>query len=203
MPRLTAEQWAIARAKWEADPLLTDEQIGKEFGISYQAIHKRRKAEGWIRRADGLAQMAARAQVAADAVVVEPKVEKLSSKRSQPKPEVEKVEKKASPPVIPAEVTQKAVEERVEPRAKVIARQRTEADAPRKLAYEAMQTKDPEKMRLAKLAMETFKGIHEIERKAWGLDALDSLPSNTTNNTVVVIERSETPVPPSIIYPKN
>lgn len=208
MPRLTDEQWAIARAKWEADQTLTYAQVGAEYGISSQAVHKRSQREGWTRAADGLAQMAARAHVVADRLI--PKVDKPSTKRASTAGQVDKIDgevdstgaqpkpgraAKPDDPPVSQEVLDRAVEERVEPRAKVLARHRTEVDGPRKLAYQALTGKDENgralsyddrhsRASLAKKVMETLKGMHEMERKAWGLDAGDSL-----GDKVIVIDR--------------
>lgn len=66
MPRLTQDQWAAARIKWEADPTLTFEALGKEFGVSDEAIRKRCKSEQWERVAS-LRSINERAQFKADA----------------------------------------------------------------------------------------------------------------------------------------
>lgn len=52
MPRLSADLWAAARIKWEADPTLTFVTLGKELGLSDEGVRKRCKAEQWERRPD-------------------------------------------------------------------------------------------------------------------------------------------------------
>jgi hypothetical protein len=66
VPRLTADQWAAARIRWEADPGLTCDALGKSLGVSGEAVRKRCKAEGWA-RARSLADVSRRAQFKADA----------------------------------------------------------------------------------------------------------------------------------------
>lgn len=170
MPRLTAEQWAIARAKWEADPLVTFEELGKEYGVSKQAVQKRAKEGGWVRRADGMAQLAARAHAKADELVDR----KVDAVVEHKRPEAEG--------------------SRVAVRAQILERHRNEMNASRKKVYEALQNGDFEKAKLAKITAEALQIIQSSERKSWGLDAADASAAGATNNTVVVIERREAPV---------
>lgn len=66
MARLTQDQWAAARIKWEADPALTFQGLGAEFGCSHAAFSQRAKKEGW-QRAPDMKSIADRAQIKADA----------------------------------------------------------------------------------------------------------------------------------------
>lgn len=184
MPRLTAEQWAIARAKWEADPVLTFEDVGKEFGISKQAVQKRAASGGWVRKTDGLAQLAARAHARADKLSGPPKIE-VTPEDVQREVDAGHVPVNQRIDKVVDQVRPAAEASREDVRAKVLQRHRDEGNAPRKLAYEALQSKDQDKMRLAKMAMETFRGIHELERKAWGLDAGEQ----AGGDKVIVIDR--------------
>ncbi len=165
MPRPTAEMWAIARAKWEADPLLTYDELGKTLGISKQAVQKRAATGNWQRHSDGLAVLAARAHARADQNI---------------DVQIENVD--------PA-IKKKGVDDREAVRATILTRHRTEVNGPRKLIYDAMQSKDPDvafkKARLAKLAMDTLQVAQSMERKAWGLDAGEN-PAGAT----IVIERT-------------
>ena len=63
--RPSADQWAAARAKWEADPMLTFEALGRELGVSREAAGQRARKEGWERDAS-LHDVARRAQFKAD-----------------------------------------------------------------------------------------------------------------------------------------
>ena len=49
MARLTRDQWAAARVRWESDPTLTMVAIGNEFGVSEAAVRQRAKADGWVK----------------------------------------------------------------------------------------------------------------------------------------------------------
>ena len=65
MPRLTKDQWAQARIRWEADPTLSFEDMAQTLGVSKQAVGKRAKDEGWEREPD-LKSVGERAQFKAD-----------------------------------------------------------------------------------------------------------------------------------------
>lgn len=65
MPRLTADQWAAARIRWEADPGLTFDALGKSLGVSHAAVGQRARREGWARDPN-LADVSRRAQFKAD-----------------------------------------------------------------------------------------------------------------------------------------
>jgi len=49
MARLTPDQWAAARVKWEADPVLTFAEMGRALGVSEAAVRQRAKAESWMK----------------------------------------------------------------------------------------------------------------------------------------------------------
>ena len=68
-------------------------------------------------------------------------------------------------------------------RAQVLDRHRREWAAPRKLSYEAVQSRDFEKAKLAKITAETLQIIQANERKAWGIEQGDG------DSNVFVIER--------------
>lgn len=161
MPRLTAEQWAIARAKWEADPVVTFKDLAQEFGVSVQAVSKRAKDGGWVRRDDTLAQMAARAHAKADKLIDRQVERTVDSKRAE------------------------AEDQRVAVRAQVLERHRSEMNASRKKVYEALQNSDFEKAKLAKITAEALQIIQNTERKSWGLDAGE----HTGGDKVIVIDR--------------
>lgn len=159
--RLTAEQWTTVRQRYETDPRLSFADLASQFGVSKQAIHSRSKAESW-ERVVSLAELTARAQARADHLVdgrVDAK--ELASTREA------------------------GVESATDRRAAVLERHRREVDGPRKIAYQALQTLDIEKAKLAKTVAESLKIVQELERKAWGLDVVD-VPSN---NRVIVVER--------------
>lgn len=66
MPRLTQDQWAAARIKWEADPTLTFEALAVALSVARPVVSRRAKAEGW-KQVGALKGINERAQVRADA----------------------------------------------------------------------------------------------------------------------------------------
>ena len=160
--RLTADQWSSIRQQYETDPRLSFGDLAKEFGISKQSIHAHAKAEGW-QRVISLQELHERAQLRADRLVDgKPDDPALASSRLD------------------------GIDEATARRAAVLERHRTEWNMPRKIAYEAAQTRDLEKARLAKTIAESLRNIQDGERKAWGLDAGE----NAGVDKVIVIDRS-------------
>lgn len=158
--RLTADQWSSIRQQYETDPRLSFGDLAEKHGISKQAIHKRATTEKW-ERVLSLAELNARAQTRADHLV-DGRVDAQT-----------------------LALTRKAgIDEATERRAAVLERHRKEIDGPRKLVYQAIQSGDLEKAKLAKAIAETLRIAQELERKAWGLDAGDSL-----GDKVIVIDR--------------
>lgn len=47
--RLSKDEWAAARVKWEGDPEATDTSIAAIFGITKQAVEQQRKKNHWRR----------------------------------------------------------------------------------------------------------------------------------------------------------
>lgn len=159
--RLSAEQWVVVRQRYETDPRLSFADLASQFGVSKQAIHHRAKAENW-ERVVSLADLTARAQARADHLVdgrVDAKG--LASSREA------------------------GIESATDRRAAVLERHRREGDGPRKIAYQALQTGDIEKAKVAKAVAETLKIVQELERKAWGLDIVDA----PCGDRVIVVER--------------
>lgn len=66
MPRLTADQWAAARIKWEADPTVTFTELGKALGVSEAAVRQRAKSESWM-KTGAMRGIVERAHIKADA----------------------------------------------------------------------------------------------------------------------------------------
>lgn len=159
--RLTADEWTAVRKAFETDPRLSFGDLAKKFGISKQSIHAHAKAEGW-ERVISLQELHERAQLRADRLVDgKPDDQALASSRLD------------------------GIDEATARRAAVLERHRTEWNMPRKLAYEAAQSRDIEKARLAKTIAESLRNIQEGERKAWGLDA-----GEPNGGAVIVIDRS-------------
>lgn len=159
--RLTADEWTAIRQQYETDPRLSFGDLAEKHGISKQAIHKRATVEKW-ERVLSLAELNARAQTRADHLVDgRVDAETLASTRKA------------------------GVDEATERRAAVLDRHRKEVDAPRKLVYQAIQSGDLEKAKLAKTVAETLRIAQELERKAWGLDAGEQ----AGGGAVIVIDR--------------
>lgn len=82
MPRLTADQWAAARVKWEADPTLTFAALAGELGCSHVAVSMRSKKEHWQRCPDlrTLAELAHAESDAREAAKLTPQLSPESAK---------------------------------------------------------------------------------------------------------------------------
>lgn len=145
--RMTLEEWASVRAKWETDPREGYTWIITEMNLSVSdvAVLKRARKEGWAKKAS-LKSIVERAQAKAD--------EKLA-----------KVSGKVSP------LTES---DAVDLRANVIEKHREEwGDHRRLFTLEDMLGEDGLGVaRVAKTAAEAIKIRQEGERKAWGLDAI-------------------------------
>src|ERR1700744_4175620 len=66
---ITPEQWSIARAQYEGEPLTTLGDIAKSLGVTRQAVQAHSKQNGWQKRLD-LQTVIARAHEKADAEFV-------------------------------------------------------------------------------------------------------------------------------------
>lgn len=200
--RLTADEWAAARAAWEADPTLSFGELSSRLGISRQSVSRKAARDDW-QRPTNLAELAKRAHARADemaATEADAETEKGAEgdkvTTSSPSEGAEDVavtlDKKTSvdrrpmpkprPKSDPAVVQENAVRLRAE----INDRHRKEWNAARQLSYEAIKNKDFERAKLAKITSETIRIIQDGERKAWGLDAADA----PATPPVVVIERS-------------
>lgn len=181
MARLSTLQWAQAQATWEADPSLSFNDIAKRFGCSKQAVQK--QARTWERSPAPLVERNAKAQVQADRAMQHT----IESIKADPEAlaQAEQMTRGRTGERVAevADSLRPAVEaEAITLRAAVLKRHREEVAGPRNLAYQALRGKDAEGRklsddqrlffgRLAKVTMETLRGVHEMERKAWGLDA--------------------------------
>lgn len=196
--RLSAEDWAAARALWESDPTMTYESLGERLGQTRSTVYKYAKRNGW-EKLTNTAELAKKASAAADRVAVSTRDvsaegnaegntdgnaeadigNPLPPKRAAP--ESAKSRKAALQPS-----TEEVQQAAVALRADIIERHRKEWSVSRGLVGEAVKGRDFERAKLAKITSETLKIIQDGERKAWGLDAADT-PSGPS---VVVIERS-------------
>lgn len=184
MARLKEHEWQEVRAEWEASPQqglgwLTKAGGGR-WDVSVEAIRQRRSKEEWQKRGT-LASVAEKAQIAADraAVSAGQSGELGSQLGMQLGTQVAAEDDKKA-----AERSAIVEDAAVKLRASLLERHRNEWNMARKIAYEAAQNRDFEKAKLAKITTETLRNIQEGERKAWGLDAGDSL-----GDKVIVIDR--------------
>lgn len=146
MPRLTADQWAAARVKWESDPTITFEAVGQLMGVSRVAVSKRASAEGWERVTD-LHTLAQLAHARSDAREVAAKV---------------------TPELTPETID--ARNAAVDLRADIIDRHKADMARHRVLHSDAAQAEDLEACKRAKLSIEVLAIRHKIERDAYGLN---------------------------------
>jgi hypothetical protein len=161
MPRLTPDQWAEARALWEADPTASAPAIAGRFGCTPQALRNRIRAEGWtkvgtLQRVAELAQMRAR-----DGEEEGELGGKVSGAITLPGPK---------------KFLADAVEAAIDQRAKVIERHREEWKIVRLLRQEALADRAANvraafnRAKLAKITAEMTAIQQAGERKAWGFD---------------------------------
>lgn len=163
------ERYAAARAIYEGMPGMTFAKLAEETGLGKSTLERRANVECWKKNytAANLPAMGEAAQKAADT---------YSGKVAEYGPEITD-EQKAQ---VVAEVS---TETAVDLRAQILDRHRREWAAPRKLAYEAMQKRDFELAKLAKINSETLRNIQDGERRAWGIDKAND------GTFTVVIER--------------
>lgn len=176
MARLKESEWQEVRAEWEVSPQqgLTwlTKAGGGRWNVTEEAIRRRRLKEEWQKRGT-LASVAEKAQMAADRASVGGEVGgQVGDQVGQ-----EEAEKTA------AERSAVVEDAAVRLRASLLERHRSEWNMARKIAYEAVQARDFDKAKLAKITTETLRNIQDGERKAWGLDA------GEVGDKVVVIER--------------
>ena len=131
--RLSVEEWAMARALWETDPILTFEAIGKRFGVSKQAVQKRSKDGKWERKPDAMSRLVERAHAKADRMMKDemPEAPEISPEQAK----ADTIDKRVDEIV---GVAHSVVDpERDAVRAAILKRHRDETSGPRKLAYQA------------------------------------------------------------------
>lgn len=166
---LTEAQWDAIRRAYEYDPdnpsmEAAARRAAEKLGFrppSRAGVHKRSKAEGWLRRGS-MAGIIDAAHRKADRLV-------SGDGRTEPDPQEVKL----------------AYEERLESedqRAEVLARHRREWQHVITLRQEAIdirgenQSEAMDRARLAKTVAEVTKLHQDGERRAWGLDEVVSLP---------------------------
>lgn len=188
------EQWAQSRAIWESDTKVSYQDIATSLGISKQAVSKRANADKWQRRMD-IDRVVNRAYQEADRSVAAAELQVATfaqdAGKSTPLVDPAPPKKEALAEHMEAEeidtsnmtLEQRAEAIAVRKRAEILTRHRTEANALRTNLYQSIKTKDFNLGKNAKINAEAMQIIHNIERKAWGLDTSEEAPR------VVIIER--------------
>ena len=82
MPRLTDEEWATARTRWEADPILSLRELAQQLGVTHGAVNKAAKRFEWVKVASDAA-MLRDALLMADAVAAGVSIEEVKSSRGK------------------------------------------------------------------------------------------------------------------------
>lgn len=171
--RIPEDRYVAARVLYETTPGATFASVAEETGISYRSIEARSKADGgWTKRSllppSGMNEAA---QAVADT---------YTAKLADYGDEISVEQKQVA-------LQETAVETAVDLRAQLIDRHRREWAAPRRLVYEAIQKRDFELAKLAKISTESLRNIQDGERKAWGIDKGEGDDKKVT----LVIERGE------------
>lgn len=169
---------AAARALYEATPGATCTSVAEEMGgkIPVGTLRRWKSEDGWKSAAKTVPDLAGRAGQLANTFKV--KMSELG--------------KPLSDEVAAAEAAKElAVDHAVEVRAGVLDRHRKEWGAPRKLIYEAVQKRDFELAKLAKITSETLQIVQVGECRAFGLNH-DARGAD--GGTVVVVEREAEPL---------
>lgn len=145
MPKLSSDRWQEIRAKREAGASFP--ALGKAFGISYQAIQKRAKREGWGDGSDVASVIRRKAAEKVAGVVASDPIKKAA-----------------------------AIDDEAEKLAEIVNRHRSEWRFVTTLRAEALVDrlvdvgKAFNKAKLAKITAEMTAIQQAGERKAWGLD---------------------------------
>lgn len=166
----TPEEKAAARALYEMTPKMSLPMVADQVGIPVETIKswacgERGNGGRWAKIAEGVTEQA-------HLLANKHKTTLAELGPSLSMQDTEAAEKQTSGLAA------------VEARASIIGRHRTEWNAPRQLAYEAVKTRDINKAKLAKMTAETLKLVQEGERKAWGLDV------GGDNKITVTVERT-------------
>lgn len=167
------ERYAAARVLYESTPGMTMKAVAEETGIGKSTLERRANEEGWKKNyaAKALPPMTDAAHAIAD---------RYNGKLEEYGPEITDQQRQDV-------VADTVVEVALDLRGQLLERHRKEWAAPRKLAYEAMQRRDFELAKLAKISSETLKIVQDGERKAWGIDRGEGDDKKMT----LVIERGD------------
>lgn len=171
------ENRAAARALYESRPGMTITAVAEETGLPEGTLRRWKMEDQWQPAHKTMPDLAGRAGQLANTFKV--KMSELG--------------KPLSDEVAAAEVAKEVSnQEAIDVRAGVLDRHRKEWGAPRKLIYEAVQKRDFELAKLAKITSETLQIVQVGECRAFGLD---HAARGGTGGTVVVVEREALPEP--------
>jgi hypothetical protein len=180
-PTISKETWAKVRAIWEADPVITFQEIADSLKLTRQAVRQRAMREKW--------------QKGTDAIAIEGKVHRIADSKvtesagevgtqgsdvygSDPKVKPREPDMDRSMPVIPdgtpphevREIVRDAAEQK---RVALIERHRHELGAIRAQLYAAVKKAGTKSglgdARTAKTLVEAFASLQQAERAAWGI----------------------------------
>lgn len=149
--------WGTIRAEYEGTGV-SQAALARRHNISRQAIIKRIRKEGWLQDISGAVKRATEAKVTGVVTGCNPKKKR------------------------------EAIDAEAEKRASVTVRHREEWSEHRKLtqsAITAINGRNFELAKLAKIISETLKNSQDGERRAWGLDA--KTPNVSANAVVQVV----------------
>jgi hypothetical protein len=180
-PTISKEQWAKVRAIWEADPVITFQEIADSLGLTRQGVRQRAGREKWQKGTDAIA-IEGKVHRIADSKFTESS-EEVGTQGSDVYGDVPKVKPREpdldrSMPAIPddtpphkvTEIVRDAAEQK---RVTLIERHRHELGAIRAQLYGAVKkanTKDGlTAARTAKTIVEAFASLQQAERAAWGI----------------------------------
>lgn len=166
-----AENRAAARAMYESRPGTTIAAVAEEIGLPEGTLRRWKMEDQWRPAHKTMPDLAGRAGQLANTFKVR----------------MSELGKPLSDEVAAAEVAKEvANQEAVDVRAAVLDRHRKEWSAPRKLIYEAVQKRDFELAKLAKIAGETLQIVQVGECRAFGLD---HQARGAGGGTVILVER--------------
>jgi hypothetical protein len=173
-PSISKEQWTVARAIWESDPVVTFAEIAEDFGVTRQAVQLHARRHGWVKRLDKQT-VSDLAHAAADSKLTGSPADGSKPAGSVVADTLEKRITRALPDLplgASPEDAQKAAEAAaIDRRAEVLGTHRKELLAARTLLYGAIKSKVLDEAKQVKIAAEAMKIIQDAERKAWGLDS--------------------------------
>lgn len=170
--KISDEQWAQARARWESEPKLNFADVGETLGVSKQSVQQQAKKNGWVKRL-AMGAIVSRAHAIADKTITQDSVGESTQAPSLVAGSPEKIT--FSTPEFPAgasaaQLTAIGEDAAVAARAELVSRHRRETNNARHLVYGAIRTKNPQDAKVAKIVVESIKLLQETERKAWGID---------------------------------